>query len=173
MCDWSTPRLAPLRDAMRDPALYKKALAALGKLCSLKRGENETHPAYVARCASLAAAVDWIAFVLHVAGQDADVAHTACGVLTDAAYGLGWSGESMHPLLRAVAPALAAMQTHRGNLEVVQTAACFFKNVSLEAPLRSKLRELGVLDAVREAGKSHPQHVGIQTSVGVCLKTLA
>ena len=137
------------------------------------RGENETHPAYVARCASLAAAVDWIAFVLHVAGQDADVAHTACGVLTDAAYGTGKLGESMQPLLRAVAPAVAAMQTHRGNLKVVQTAACFFKNVSLEAPLRSKLRELGVLDAVREAGKRHPEDAVIQANLGICVKCLA
>jgi hypothetical protein len=157
---------------MCDPALYMEALAALGNLCSHKRGENGTHPAYIARSASLVAAVDWIAFVLHVAGQDADVAHIACIVLTNAAYGLDWSGESRQPLLRAVAPAVAAMQTHKCNLEVVQTAARFFKNVSLEAPLRSKLRELGVLDAVREVGKSHSEDALIQARLRNCVKHL-
>ncbi len=172
LCDWSAARLAPLRDAMCDPALYMEALAALGKLCSRKRGENETHPAYIARCASLVAAVDWIAFVLHVAGQDVDVASRACRVLTQASFGLRSLSESMQPLLRAVAPALAAMQTHKGNLEVVQSAARFFKNVSLEAPLRSKLRELGVLDAVREVGKSHPEDALVQARLGNYVKHL-
>jgi hypothetical protein len=172
-CDWSTPRLAPLRDAMRDPALYMEALAALEKLCSHKHGENETHPAYIARCASLAAAVDWIAFVLHVAGQDADVAHIAYRVLASAAFGTGKLGESKQSLLRAVAPVVATMQTHQGDAAVVRKAARFFQNMSVEAVIRSKLCELGVLDAVLKAGKRHPEDAVIQAHLGICVKCLA
>jgi hypothetical protein len=158
---------------MRDPALYMEALAALEKLREHQRGESDDHPVFIARCASLVAALDWVLFVLQVAGQDAHVARSACQILIDTSYGLCHSGESIQSLLRAVAPALAVLRTHKDNAAVVSEAVYFLRNMSIQAPVRGKLRELGVLDAVREAGKSHPQHVGIQTSVNTCLKNLA
>jgi hypothetical protein len=158
---------------MRDPALYKKALAALDKLCQHQRGEYDGYPVHVARCASLVAALDWVLFVLQVAGQDAHVARSTCQILIDTSYGLYKSGESIQPLLRAVAPVLTVLQTHKDDAAVVNIALYSLRNLSIQAPVRGKLRELGVLDAVREAGKNHPQHVGIQTSVNTCLKNLA
>jgi hypothetical protein len=45
--------------------------------------------------------------------------------------------------------------------------------MSIEAAFRSKLCELGVLDAVLKAGKRHPEDAVIQALLGICVKCLA
>ena len=174
MIDWSAPRLAALRAAMHKPSQYRKALGALDELCYLRAGEAHEHPVFIARCASLAAAVDWIVFVLHVAGHDAGVASDGSCVLAFASFGLSASKESCQPLLPAVAPAMAAMKMHRRDAYVTDKVVKFLHTMMCSSDkLREALRQLGVRRAVRKAGKLHRGHDSIQERVQNCRRMLA
>ena len=157
---------------MCKPVLYKAALTALRKLGGLQRGELDGHPALIDRCASLVAAVDWIVFVLRVAGHDAHVADSVCTLLIHASYGLLSRKESCQPLLTAVVPVILTMQLHKHNRDVIENALVFLRNLSSSAPLRGELRKLGVLDVVRAAKELHPLDVGVQVRVQACLEHL-
>ncbi len=158
---------------MCNPMLYTDALKALHKFGKTRQGEKSGSPALMARRASLAAAVDWVIFVLEVAGSDRDVAYPACSVLLHVSRGVPECDR--HQLLRAVGPALSAMRAHRA-VARIQSACISLLDylVCCEvAGVCGALRQLGAEADVLAALSQHRGDSKLRNRGSIVLKRLA
>ena len=161
--DWAAPELAALRTAMASPTLYSAALAALRSLASARPGETVADTQ--SRCASTLAAMDWVLFVLGVAGSDKDIARSATGALGSISYGMYLIDSRTRPLLRAVEPVLGALRLHGSDPTVAQSCVIFLHNIGSYCDnSQPALKSLfGVVkEAVQRAVVSHPADGPIQ-----------
>lgn len=172
--DWSSDDLAPFKDAMGDPALFADALKALSRYGSRWSGEElRQDPAMLARQSHLRIAVDWVIFVLGMAGSDLRIARHGCFVLVNASTAL--PPDARHLFLRAAAPVLDVMLNHPMDARVQAYGASLLRSMSRCASARGceTLRQLGVEEVVRAAVRNHPGDAKLRCTVAyilLCLK---
>jgi hypothetical protein len=169
--DWSSEALLPLRAAMSSPELHRASLDALLAYSQLREEESPQSPSFLPRGAALEAAVDWVLFVLGVAGSDYTTAGKGCCLLVRATYGV--PSDQQHRLLRLVHPVLQAMEVHPLSVVVAGSGVLTLANLAADASCREPLRQAGVQQAVQKASCNHPAHAAIQWFVPIALARLA
>jgi hypothetical protein len=158
--DWSCEALLPLRAAMSSPELHRPSLDALLAYSAPHEGETWQSPSVLARQAALEAAVDWVLFVLGVAGSDSHTADKGCCVLVRVTQGL--PSDQQHRLLRLVHPVLQAMEVHPLSAVMACKGVVTLANLAADASCREPLRQAGAQQAVQKALGNHPAHAAIQ-----------